>query len=72
MPYPYSKYRDGADAEAHIRNFLTTWGINHGAQRLSAIAEDKSKLLSLFCPWMVRRQIGLLRTVSERSIHSNN
>ena len=28
MPYPYSKYRDGADAEAHIRDFLTTWEIN--------------------------------------------
>ena len=44
MPYPYSKYRDGADAEAHIRNFLTTWEINHGAQRLSATTEDKSKI----------------------------
>ena len=44
MPYPYSKYRDGADAEAHIRDFLTTWEINHGAQRLSATTEDKSKI----------------------------
>ena len=31
MPYPYSKFREGVDAEAHIRNFLTTWEINHGA-----------------------------------------
>ena len=44
MPYPYSKYRDGADVEAHIRDFLTTWEINHAAQRLSTTAEDKSKI----------------------------
>ena len=44
MPYPYSKFREGADAEAHVRDFLTTWEINHGAQRLSAAAEDKSKI----------------------------
>ena len=44
MPYPYSKFREGADAEAHIRDFLTTWEINHGAQRLSAATEDKSKI----------------------------
>ena len=25
MPYSYSKYRDGVDAEAHIRDFVTTW-----------------------------------------------
>ena len=24
MPYPYSQYRDGVDAEVHIRDFLTT------------------------------------------------
>ena len=29
MLYPNSKYRDGADAKAHIRDFLTTWEINH-------------------------------------------
>ena len=45
MPYPYSKFREGADAEAHIRDFLTTWEINHGAQRLSAVGEDKSKIV---------------------------
>ena len=45
MPYPYSKYRDGVDAEVHFRNFLTTWEINHGAQQLSAAAEDKSKIV---------------------------
>ena len=31
MPYPYSKYRDGVHAKSHIRYFLTTWEINHGA-----------------------------------------
>ena len=44
MSYPYSKYRDGAGAEAHIRDFLTTWEINHLAQRLSTAVEDKSKI----------------------------
>ena len=43
MPYPYSKFREGVDAEAHVRDFLTTWEIKHGAQTLSA-AEDKSKI----------------------------
>ena len=71
MPYPYSKYRDGAATQAHIRDFLTTWEINHGAQRLSATTEDL-KLLSLFYNWMARKQIGLLKMTSERSIHSNS
>ena len=44
MPYHYSKYKDGADAEAHIRDFLTTWEINHAPQRLSTTIEDKSKI----------------------------
>ena len=41
MSYPYSKYRDDADAEAHIRDFLITWEVNHVAQQLSALAEEK-------------------------------
>ena len=45
MSYPYSKYRDDVDAEAHIRDFLTTWEINHAAQRLSTAAKDKSKIV---------------------------
>ena len=45
MSYPYSKYRDGVDAEAHIRDFLTTWEIKHATQRLSKVAEDKSKIV---------------------------
>ena len=49
MPYHYSKFREGTDAEAHIRDFLTTWEINHGAQRLSTDVEDKSKITGSFC-----------------------
>ena len=45
MAYPYSKYRDGTDANAYIRDFLKTWEINHGAERLSLAAEDKSKIV---------------------------
>ena len=44
MSDPYSKYRDGVDAKAHIRDFLTTWEIDHAAQRLSTAVEDKSKI----------------------------
>ena len=44
MLYPYSKYRDGVDVEAHIRDFLTTWAINHAAQWLSIAAEDNLKI----------------------------
>ena len=29
MTYPYSKYNDEADVEAHLRAFLTTWQANH-------------------------------------------
>ena len=32
MPYPYSKYNDGADAEVHVHDFLTTWKVNHVAE----------------------------------------
>ena len=45
MSYPYSKYRDDTHAKAQIRYFLTTWEINHAAQRLSAATEDKSKIV---------------------------
>ena len=45
MSYSYSKYRDGVDANAHISDFLNIWEINHGAQRLSSAAEDKSKIV---------------------------
>ena len=29
MPYPYPKYNDEADTEAHMRAFLTPWQANH-------------------------------------------
>ena len=29
MPYPYPKYRDDPDAEAHVYSFLQTWEANH-------------------------------------------
>ena len=29
MPYPYPKYRDEPDAEAHVYAFLQTWEANH-------------------------------------------
>ena len=35
MLYPYPKYNDELDAEAHVRAFFTTWQANHVAQRLA-------------------------------------
>ena len=35
MPYPYPKYRDDPDAEAHVYAFLQTWEENHVSQRLT-------------------------------------
>ena len=29
MSYPYSRYNDEADVEAHVNAFLTTWQANH-------------------------------------------
>ena len=42
--YPYPKYHDEADAEAHMRAFLTMWQANHVSQRLSKVDADKSKI----------------------------
>ena len=44
MLYPYPKYHDEADTEAHIRAFLTTWQANHVSQRLSKTDADKSQI----------------------------
>ena len=76
MPYPYSKYRDGADAETHIRDFLTTWEINHGAQRLSAAAEDKSKIAEfvnlsldgLFANWFAQNGLKVFEHTQIRIV----
>ena len=34
MLYPYPKYNNNVDAEAHVRAFLKTWQANHVSQRL--------------------------------------
>ena len=47
MSYPYPKYNDEADAEDHVRAFLTTWQTNHVSQRLSEADADKSKIVEL-------------------------
>ena len=45
MAYPYPKYNHEADAEAHVRAFLTTWQANHVSQRLLEMDVDKSKIV---------------------------
>ena len=35
MSYPYPKYRDDPDAEAHVYEFLQTWEANHVSHRLT-------------------------------------
>ena len=45
MLYPYPKYNDESDAEAHVRAFLTTRQVNHVSQRLSEANADKSKIV---------------------------
>ena len=44
MSYPYPKYNDEADAEDHVRAFLTTWQTNHVYRRLSEANVEKSKI----------------------------
>ena len=44
MSYPYSKYNDEADVEAHVRVFLTTWHANDVFQRLSLVDADALKI----------------------------
>ena len=45
MSYPYPKYNDEVDAEAHVCAFLTTWQTNHVSQRLSEADADKPKIV---------------------------
>ena len=35
MPYPYSKYREDPDVEAHVYVFLQKWEANHVSERLT-------------------------------------
>ena len=72
MPYPYSKFQEGANAEAHVRDFLTTWEINHGAKRQSVVAKDKSKtaefVLSLdgqFANWFAQNGLRAFETFKQ-------
>ena len=44
MSYPYPKYNDEADTEAHGCGFLTTWQANHISQQLSKANANKSKI----------------------------
>ena len=44
MPYPYPCYNGEADAEAHIRAYLTTWQANHTSKRLGLIEANISKI----------------------------
>ena len=72
MPYPYSKFREGADAKVHVRDFLTTWEIKHGAQRLSATAKDKSKIVECVLSldgqsanWFAHNSFGAFKTFEQ-------
>ena len=44
MPYPYPKYRDEPDAEAHVYAFLQTWEANYVSQRLTEPEPERSKI----------------------------
>ena len=44
MSYPYPRYNDEADAEAHIRAYLTTWQANHASKRLRVTEANISKV----------------------------
>ena len=47
MPYPYSKYRDDPDAEAHVYAVLQMWEANHVSQRLIEPEAKRSKIAEL-------------------------
>ena len=44
MPYLYPRYNGEADAEVHIRAYLTTWQANHASKRLGLIEANISKI----------------------------
>ena len=39
--YPYPKYQDELDAEAHVRAFLQTWEANHVSLRLTEAEAER-------------------------------
>ena len=47
MLYPYPRYNEEADEEAHVRTFLTTWQANHMSQRL-AMADVETSIITEF------------------------
>ena len=44
MSYPYPRYNDEADAEAHVCTFLRTWQTSHVSQRLAEQDANASKI----------------------------
>ena len=44
MSYPYPRYNGEADAEAHIRAYLTTWQANHASKHFKIIEANISKI----------------------------
>ena len=44
MPYTYPCYNGEADAEGHIRAYLTTWQANHASKCLVVTDANTSKI----------------------------
>ena len=44
MSYPYPRYNDEANAEAHVHTFLTTWQAHHVSQRLASTDMNASRI----------------------------
>ena len=44
MSYPYSKYHEDLDVEAHVYVFLQTWEANHASQKLTKPKAERSKI----------------------------
>ena len=44
IQYPYPKYRDDPDVEAHVYAFLQAWEANHVSQRLTEPEVEQSKV----------------------------
>ena len=72
MPYPYSRYNDEPDAEAHVCTFLTTWQGNHVSQRLSEAKTKNQRLQNSDCCSMGNRRIGTHNMRRASFNHLNN
>ena len=51
MSYPYSKYRDDLNAEAHVYAFLHTWEPNHVSQHLTDTKVECLKITKFGMNW---------------------